>query len=180
MTKLKVIALFCAVVALAALFIWKGKGLVSGGEEKLFGVTVSELQKARAILVNVLDETAFNDAHIAGGSGVYSINIPFDKMSDMDKLPKSATIVTYCSNYMCMACHSAAKHLIEAQYPQVRIYAGGMAEWYQYAQQNKDLYRFEGPARMSYLGVVVNRPENLNSSKEIITAEELQKLIAGV
>lgn len=179
MTKLKIIALFCAILAIAALFVWKGRGLVST-EEKLFGVPASELKNARAILVNVLDETAFNDAHIAGGAGVYSINIPFDKMSDMEKLPKTAMIVTYCSNYMCMACHSAAKYLVVAQYPQVRIYAGGMADWYQHAQQNKELYRIEGPTRMSYLGVVVNRPEHLDASKEIITAEELQKLIAGV
>lgn len=124
------------------------------------------------VLVNVLDEKLFNDRHIAG-----SINV---SLQDLEKASaawdKNATVVLYCSNYMCTASSQGAKELMKLGFNDVRVYEGGTAEWHQ-LNKNDDSYALVGPGSEAYLNIVLEKP--LASSTEVkeISAEELKKIL---
>src|SRR3989339_2165901 len=78
-------------------------------------------------LVNVLDEALFKDAHIKGGAGVESINVPFEKVKEVaQSWSRDIPVVFYCSNYMCMASGDSVKTLAEMGFKTVKAYEGGM------------------------------------------------------
>lgn len=147
----------------------------------LFGSTEQDIKQAKLLLVNVLDKDEFDDAHIIGGKGVLAINVPF---AETDKalglLPKNTAIVTYCSNYFCSACHTVAEQMVKAGFTNVKVFSGGMAEWYRLAQEDATKYRFEGPAQRPYLKMRVNQPAKQAGEVIIISAQELQKLIEDI
>lgn len=147
----------------------------------LFGSTREAIQGAKLLLVNVLDRDEFDDAHISGGKGVVSIHVPFaDTEVAIRELPKNIPLVTYCSNYFCSACHTTAKQLLNAGFTNVKVFSGGMAEWYQLAQQEGNKYQFTGPAQRPYLKIRVKKPVSQENDLTIITAQELQKLIEDI
>lgn len=147
----------------------------------LFGSTEQEIKQAKLLLVNVLDKDEFDDAHIIGGKGVLAINVPFVQTDKaLALLPKNTAIVTYCSNYFCSACHTVAEQMVKAGFTNVKVFSGGMAEWYRLAQEDASKYRFAGPAQRPYLKVRVNQPAKLAGEVTIISAQELQKVIEDI
>lgn len=103
--------------------------------------TKQQPQELGPLVINVLDKKLYDDCHIPG-----SIQVDFDKVEQyVSNYPKDHTIVVYCSNYTCMTSHFVANKLIEKEYTQVQVYAGGMAAWYQAG------YPVEGPAQQPYL-----------------------------
>jgi len=147
--KLGLVSLFIILAALPGCWDWFGK------------------KDKELVVVNVLDEDLYEDAHIKG-----SINVPFQNVMDFaeknwDK--ERSHIVLYCSNYMCTASKIAAKQLQDKGYKHVWAYEGGTAEWYQ-----KGL-PITGEAKQGYLTMEVE-PEKGDPENELyITVEELQK-----
>ena len=61
-----------------------------------------------------------------------AILIPYDSSDKqlLKALPKKEkTIVVYCTNYACTACHYLAKKLQKLGYTNVNEYRGGLEEW---------------------------------------------------
>ncbi len=74
-------------------------------------------------LVMTLNEWAFNVAHIPG-----SINVT-SPLHVAQSLNPDDEIVVYCSDEACVASQVAYQALIEAGYPNVRRYSGGLSDW---------------------------------------------------
>ena len=116
-------------------------------------------------VINVLDKELHDDCHIKG-----SINVPFGEIKDLEKMvDKNATVVTYCTNYMCGASGAARKQLIKMGYKNVYVYEGGTAEW-----KKKGLPTV-GPCKKGYLGNVGTPPEK--KEPYMLNAEELKAKI---
>ena len=140
-----------------------------------FGSASKEEPKLR--IVSLLEKKYFDDAHIKAAPGVEIVNIEGDELATKSKdWDSKVPVVTYCSNYMCLASHEAAKKLKELGFKDVGVYTGGIAEWYQLAQQDPS-YAFEGPAQEAYLKVVLAKPKSAPEDLKIVTAQELQKSI---
>lgn len=118
------------------------------------------------VVINVLDKSLYDDAHIKG-----SINVTLENLdAHAKKLDKNADIIVYCSNYMCSTSDYAAKKLRDAGFEHVWVYAGGTAEWYQAGLP------IIGPAKSSYLNKTVKRPESAGHGEvPVITMDELAR-----
>mgnify|MGYP000592641085 CR=1 FL=1 len=125
----------------------------------------SQAKKTGLVVINVLDRNLYDDCHIKD-----SIHVPFDAIEQYAKgIDKNAEIVIYCSNYMCATSSYAASKLSEIGFANVRVYEGGVAEWFQ-----KGL-PVEGPGRQSYLSKAM-KPMNVDENPvPVITAEELAR-----
>jgi rhodanese-related sulfurtransferase len=182
-TKAISLLLFVAVIG-GGIRWWQHRGVASkkkAAETALFGSTLEAIKSAKLLIINVNDKEEFDDAHIAGGKGIVSIYVPFTEIGKAIELfDKNMPIVTYCSNYFCSACHTAAIRLTEAGFTSVKVFSGGIAEWYQLAQQDAGKYRFDGPAQRPYLKIHVNKPASSDEKLTIISAQELQKLIEDI
>jgi rhodanese-related sulfurtransferase len=81
------------------------------------------------VLIDVLPEEAFNDAHIPD-----SLNIPL-RQADFESQVQNAAgskekkVVVYCAGFECDASRNAAKKLDDAGFPDVYAYEGGVKEW---------------------------------------------------
>jgi rhodanese-related sulfurtransferase len=138
------------------------------------------------ILINVNDEASFNEARIKG-----SINIPFEKIEENSQfLPnetktwdKNSLLVVYCIDYACSASHTVAKKLKNMGFNNIRIYNGGIQEWYQLGQKDKGTYPYEGNVSkgkkpVSYLTRTINKIESKDEGIPSINAEELSKRLS--
>jgi rhodanese-related sulfurtransferase len=131
-----------------------------------------EKHEASLYVVNVLDQAQYNDAHIKG-----SINIQLQELEEKVKdWNKDATVVFYCSNYMCTASGQAAKMLTALGFKDTRAFEGGMAEWYQLHKDDAE-YALVGKAQDGYLTMVIKKPATEPAGVQIIDAKELKKLM---
>ena len=121
-------------------------------------------KKKGIIVVNVLDKELYDDCHIKG-----SIHIPFeDVQKEVPKLiDKDATVVFYCSNYMCSASGEAAKMMKKLGFKNAYAYEGGMAEWHQKG------YPTEGSCKQGYLKGKMSAPEK--QEDYVISVQDLKK-----
>lgn len=137
--------------------------------------TVSEVSQPKDSglkIVDVNEKKIYDDAHIKG-----AINLSYDTIEAASaNWDKSSPVVTYCTTYECTESHRVAKKLEDLGFTNVRVFHGGMNEWYKQAQQNKNAYPYEGEAKEAYLTKVVNKIEGKEDGKEI-SAEELSKEI---
>ena len=130
-----------------------------------WGSSEKKNTQAQFLVMNVLDQNLYDDAHIKG-----SVNVPFADVVDYaERYSKDIPIVTYCSNYACSASGVAAQMLLERGFKHVWAYEGGMAEWYQLN------YPYEGPAKQAYLKAANPKPEHLDTSVPVISSEELKE-----
>lgn len=128
-------------------------------------------------LVNVLDKEQFDDAHIDGGAQVQSIQSSLqDLPNQAAEWDKSVPVVTYCSNYYCLASSSAAEKLMDLGFKEVYAYEAGMAEWFQLSQQDKE-YRVAGPAQAKYLNIKVKKSSKKHENIRLISSQQLKELI---
>jgi len=117
----------------------------------------------KPIVINVLDDTYFEDCHIAG-----SINIPLRQIERCEnEYDKDAEIVVYCTHELCSASLEAREKLKELGFTNVRAFEAGMATWYQL-----DL-PVEGSCTKEYLAHQATKEAVYGP--ETISAEELAK-----
>jgi len=149
--KLSLVALGFLVVVLSS--CWKG----------------SVQRKKGVIVINVLDKEYFDDCHIKG-----SIHIPFVQVKEeVPKIAdKDATLIFYCSNYMCSASGEAAKQMRKLGYKNSYAYEGGVAEWYQRGD-----CPCMGPCKMGYLKGKVPAPEK--KEEYVISLDDLKKKLTS-
>jgi len=116
------------------------------------------------LVINVLDEEAYNDCHIAG-----SIHSDFDKVeSYVQNMSKDSEIILYCSNYACSTSDFVGKKLQSLGYTNVWAYEGGIAEWKQHGLPTV------GPGKKEYLKRVMKKPaKDSDSSVPVISMDKL-------
>jgi rhodanese-related sulfurtransferase len=113
---------------------------------------------AKPLVINVLDKELYDDCHI-----IESVHVPFNRVEQyVHNENKDREIIVYCSNYACTTSHYVAQKLCELGFSHVYVYAGGMAEWWQYRLP------VEGPATKPYLAV---KMAPMPQSDEEITEE---------
>lgn len=156
------------VVMLTPACEWLGIGK---GKKTEQSATSAQHKEVKLRVIDLNEEKIHKDAHIAG-----AVNIPYDKLeAEAASWDKNTPIVTYCTTYECTESHRAAKKLKELGFTNVRVYEGGMNDWYKHAQENKAAYPYEGSAGEAYLTKSVSKPESRESDVSSITAEELSK-----
>lgn len=93
------------------------------------------------LVVNVLGERYYEDAHIAG-----SISGPLKVLDQVAKgWDKNKLVIVYCACRECDASLKAAKLLVAMGFKNVLAYEGGIREWY------KKGYPCGGPCKEAYL-----------------------------
>jgi rhodanese-related sulfurtransferase len=71
-------------------------------------------------------------AHWAAGHLPRALNFPLDaivRCAAENAPDKSALVVLYCASITCQNSHIAARSLVALGYGNVRVYAGGKADW---------------------------------------------------
>lgn len=123
-------------------------------------------------IVDVSPSELHRDAHIPGAINVQERDVEqyFDRWS------KETPIVFYCANVMCTASQEATHKAREYGFKYAYAYKGGMAEWYQLAQQYPETYSVVGPAQEAYLSMPSEVTQQMMDKDTVITAQELQKL----
>lgn len=78
------------------------------------------------VLIDVLGEDHFEDAHIAG-----AINIPLDQLGStaLQELEKDDDIVVYCKDKACQASPKAAEKLEKLGFENLKDYEPGLKGW---------------------------------------------------
>lgn len=123
----------------------------------------SQPEKAKLLVVNVLDKPFFDDCHIKG-----SINVPFMQVEEsISSWDKDTEIVFYCSNYKCTASGFAAQMLGSMGFEHVYVYDAGIADWYQ-----KGL-PVEGKCEQAYLKVKQKQPAEREQGVTFIDTQQL-------
>jgi rhodanese-related sulfurtransferase len=87
----------------------------------------SLLPDPRLVLLEALPERYFNDGHLPGARW-----FPHDRARAIaaEVAPrKDGIVVVYCASATCRNSHTAAGALVDLGYSDVRIYAGGKADW---------------------------------------------------
>ena len=159
------LVLLAASVSLGAWWLWWGKK------------EAAPVLPVRLRLINVLDQKLFDDAHIKGGAGVESIGVSLEELSKKAAgWDKTVPVVTYCSNYFCSASGEAARALKGMGFEKVWAYEAGMAEWFQLGKKDAS-YEVEGPGKEQYLAFVVAKPARGPEDVQVVSSEDLQKMI---
>ncbi|QBQ56567.1 rhodanese-like domain-containing protein [Nitrosococcus wardiae] len=81
------------------------------------------------LLINVLSEDAFRQAHIPGSYNIPAADKNFIHKVEQKAGSKDKKIVVYCASFDCSASPSAAKQLEQASFTQVYDYEGGTKDW---------------------------------------------------
>jgi len=87
----------------------------------------TRLTDPRLVLLEALPETYFRDGHLPGARW-----FPHDRARELaaEAAPrKDDLVVVYCASATCRNSHMAAKVLADLGYSDVRVYAGGKADW---------------------------------------------------
>lgn len=87
------------------------------------------LESGDAVVLNVLSEEQYEDAHIPG-----SVNAPLDSDRFRDRVrrlipDRSTPVITHCSSTTCQASTTAARQLEAMGYEQVSDFKAGMEGW---------------------------------------------------
>lgn len=122
------------------------------------------------ILINVNDKPSFDDARITGSVHLTYEDIP-DKVKNWNK---EKELIIYCTNYACTESDRVGWALQEYNFKNIKIYKGGIQEWYQLHQKDPTLYPFEGKATQPFLKQPILKFE-VGGKLPIINAEELSK-----
>lgn len=158
--KLFVLILFCGILFLIIKIFLNNKNSK---------IANKQINQSSFYLINVLDKEEFDDAHINK-----SINVPFE---DIDKFLKSiedkdSIIVFYCSNYICMSSHIAARNAIKKGFKNIFVYSGGIAEWFQKGKIDSR-FKINGSLKMPYLNIIIPKINKLDDFPEIQAEERI-------
>jgi rhodanese-related sulfurtransferase len=87
----------------------------------------ARLSDPRLVLLEALPETYFRQGHLPGARW-----FPHDRARELAAAAaprKDDPIVVYCASATCQNSHVAARALAAMGYQDVRVYAGGKADW---------------------------------------------------
>ncbi len=153
------------VLLLPACLPW-GKKAETGVASK---EAVSE-PKLRIIDVNPAD--VYANAHIDG-----AINVPAEKIAEeAAHWNKQTPIVVYCGSFQCPTSHVVAKQLADLGFADVKVFAGGIADWVRLSKADKVAYPVVGEANLEYFSKEI--PATAPKAGDI-SAEEFSKLIVA-
>jgi len=85
------------------------------------------VRRAPVVLLEALPEKYYRDGHLPGARW-----FPHDRARELAPVAvarKSDPVVVYCASDTCQNSHVAAKALTDLGYTDVRVYAGGKADW---------------------------------------------------
>lgn len=85
------------------------------------------IRRAPVVLLEALPEKYYRDGHLPGARW-----FPHDRARELAPVAvarKSDPVVVYCASDTCQNSHVAAKALTDLGYTDVRVYAGGKADW---------------------------------------------------
>ncbi len=120
--------------------------------------------KEGLVVADVNSKEMYDDCHIKGAQHVAIADLDaFAAGLDKEK----ADVVFYCSNYMCAASGAAAQKFMKLGFKSVAAYEGGIAEWHQKGLPT------DGPAKGSYLVMVMEKPVHEAQDFPVIEAQEL-------
>ena len=86
-----------------------------------------ELDNPRLVLLEALPQSYYAQGHLPGARW-----FPHERAKELAAVAaprKDDPIVVYCASNTCQNSHVAAKALVDLGYTQVRVYAGGKADW---------------------------------------------------
>lgn len=89
------------------------------------------------VLIDVLPEESFNDAHIPDSINIPLKNADFENQVESAAGGKKEKVVVYCASFDCNASRNAADKLDDAGFTDVYAYEGGVKEWQNKAGQNR-------------------------------------------
>jgi rhodanese-related sulfurtransferase len=81
----------------------------------------------RLVLLEALPLKYFDDGHLPGARW-----FPHERVGELARVAiprKDDPVVVYCASATCQNSHAAAKALADLGYQNVRVYAGGKADW---------------------------------------------------
>jgi rhodanese-related sulfurtransferase len=87
----------------------------------------AHLADPRLVLLEALPEKYYRDGHLPGARW-----FPHDRARELAAVAaprKDDPVVVYCASATCSNSHVAAKALLDLGYRDVRVYAGGKADW---------------------------------------------------
>lgn len=104
------------------------------GEESLLPEPVTleqvrELLAAGALAVDARDAEAYAETHLPGAVSLPLIDFEGQSSVFFEQVPRSTTLVVYCSGYGCPDSFDLSVLLLEAGYRDVRLFEGGLPEW---------------------------------------------------
>ncbi|MBA2307182.1 rhodanese-like domain-containing protein [Candidatus Dependentiae bacterium] len=129
----------------------------------------TETQETSFYLLDANPADIYKDAHIPG-----ALHVTLESIDELSKgWNKNAAIVTYCSP-TCGTKDIVAKKLKDAGFNNVKVYRGGITEWYKLSKENKDSYPLEGEAKHSIFKEEATSSPSKESTESDITAGELK------
>ena len=86
---------------------------------------VQEALSSGAVIAEVLPRAHYDAGHLPG-----AIHLPLEGLERFaEAIPREAPLIVYCASSTCMNSHQAADRLARAGFTNVRVYAGGKADW---------------------------------------------------
>ena len=132
------------------------------------GTQAASEPKLRIIDVNPAD--VYANAHIEG-----AVNVPAEKIAEeAAHWNKQTPIVVYCGSFQCPTSHIVAKQLADLGFADVKVFAGGIAEWVRLSKADKAAHPLVGEATLEYFSKEI--PATAPKEGDI-SAEEFSKLI---
>lgn len=116
-----------------------------------------EFEKKDILILNVLGQRFYDDAHIP-----HSISAPLKELEERSKeWKKDQKIIVYCACIECDASYKAYKKLVELGFKNVRAFEGGIRDWFQtYGKEGTN-----GPCSYPFLKEKKETPQQDAQSK---------------
>jgi len=120
-------------------------------------------------LIDVNTQEVYNDAHIRG-----AVHVDLESVEkESSQWNKKTPVVFYCSDYACMASHSAAEKLQTLGFEDVAVYPGGIQEWYSLSKESSEKYLLDGKAEMAFLRNEVRKVVPIKEGANVVSADQL-------
>ncbi len=158
-------SLVCAVMLMTPACDW-----ASWFQKRVTGTEATDQKGTMFYLLDANPSDIYNDAHIPS-----AVNVTLESIDDLSKnWNKDANIVVYCSP-TCGTKEMVAKKLTDAGFKNVKVYPGGITEWYKLSKENKDAYPVQGAAKHALLEKEIALSTSQGSTGSVINADELKK-----
>jgi rhodanese-related sulfurtransferase len=121
-------------------------------------------------IIDVNPANIYANAHIEG-----ALNVPAEKIAEeAAHWNKQTPIVVYCGSFQCPTSHIVAKQLTELGFADVKVFAGGIADWVRLAKADKAAHPLVGEANLEFFSKEIPATEPKEGD---ISAEKFSELI---
>jgi len=132
--------------------------------------------KNNLLILDVNDPELYNIIHIKG-----ALNLSYDNINNFAKnIDKDIKIITYCSGYMCIESDRVADKLRSLNFKNVKVYKGGIHQWYQLYLNDKEKFPLDGSFLKNHKlpNYLLKSIDDTNiSNNHLISSDDLSKLI---